>query len=82
MSVLVCTDLSGKEPHMHVGVGSVVKSGNLDGVLVSTLAQNAGDACSGATLSATFPHFHHTNDNTTLTLLCWHYYTTTKNPLA
>ena len=41
MSVVVCTDLSGKEPHRQVGVGMVGISGSLGGVMISTLAWNA-----------------------------------------
>ena len=37
VSVVVCTDLSGKEPHRQVGVGRVVTSGSLDGVVVSVV---------------------------------------------
>ena len=40
-SVVVCTDLSGKEPYREVGVGSMVTSGSLGGVMVNTLAWNA-----------------------------------------
>ena len=41
--VVVCTDPSGKEPHREVGVGRMVTSGSLCGVMVSTLARNARD---------------------------------------
>ena len=37
VSVVVCTDLSGKEPHRQVGVGRVVTSGSLGGVMVSVV---------------------------------------------
>ena len=36
-SVLVCTDLSSKEPHRQVSVDRIVTSGSLCGVMVSTL---------------------------------------------
>ena len=36
MSV-VCTKISGREPHRQVSVGRVVSSGSLDGVMVNTL---------------------------------------------
>ena len=36
-SVVVCTDLSGKEPQRQLGVCIVVTSGSLGGVMVSTL---------------------------------------------
>ena len=39
MSVVVYTDLSAKEPHTQ---GKVVKSGNLESVMVNTLTRNAG----------------------------------------
>ena len=38
VSVVVCTDLSGKEPHTEVGVGRVIVSGSLGGVMVSLVA--------------------------------------------
>ena len=41
VSVVVYSDLSGKEPHRQVGVGRVMTSGSLGGVMVSTLARNA-----------------------------------------
>ena len=37
-SVVVCTDLSDKEPLRQVGMDSVVTSGSLGGVMVSTQA--------------------------------------------
>ena len=40
-TVVVFIDLSGKEPHWHVGVGSMVTPGSLGGDVVSTLVQNA-----------------------------------------
>ena len=57
--VVVCTDLSGKEPHRQVGVGRVVASRSLSSVMVSTLAQNARDLGSISTLGAIFPMFTH-----------------------
>ena len=41
--VVVLTDLWGKEPHKQVGVGRVMASGSLGGVMVSTLTWNARD---------------------------------------
>ena len=46
MSAVVCTDLSGKEPHRQVDMGRVVTSGRIDGVMLSTLAWNAMEAVS------------------------------------
>ena len=40
LTVVVCTDLSGKEPGTHVGVSSMVTSGSLNVVMVMTLACN------------------------------------------
>ena len=37
VSIEVCTDLSGKEPHRHVGEGKGVTSGGLCGVMVSVV---------------------------------------------
>ena len=42
-TVVVCTDLSGKEPNNQVTVGSMVKSGSLGGVMASTQARAAKD---------------------------------------
>ena len=39
--VVVCTDLSGKEQYRQVGLDRVVTSGNIGGVVVSTLVWNA-----------------------------------------
>ena len=44
---------------MQVGVGTVVTSGILGGVMVSTLAQNARDVGSIPILSAIFPILSH-----------------------
>ena len=41
MSVVVCTDLSGKEPYRQVCLGRVVALGSLGGVMVIALAQTA-----------------------------------------
>ena len=58
-SVVVCTDLSGKELHRQVGVARVVTSRSLGGVIVSTLAWNARGVHSipalGAILSTFIP---------------------------
>ena len=40
---MVCTDLSGKESHRHLGVGAVVTSGSLGGEMVSTLVRTERD---------------------------------------
>ena len=57
MSVVVYTDLSGKDLHRQVGAGGAVTSRSLGGVMVSTLACNAKDVGSNPTLSALFPNF-------------------------
>ena len=41
--MVVCTDLSGKEPHSQVGVSMVIRSGSVCGVMVSTMVQKARD---------------------------------------
>ena len=43
MIVVVCTDLSDKEPHRHVGMGELVTSGSLYRVMVNTQTHNARD---------------------------------------
>ena len=57
MSVVVGTNLVYKEPHRQVGVGRVMTSGSLGGVMVSTLAQNSKDARSVSALGTVFPIF-------------------------
>ena len=54
MSVVGCTDPSGKELHRQVGMGIVVTSGSLHGVMVSTLTQSARDVGSIPTLGTIF----------------------------
>ena len=55
--VVVCTNLSGKEPHRQAGIGKVVTSGSLGDVMVSTLAQNARGVGSIPALGTIFPIF-------------------------
>ena len=55
MSVVGCTDLSGKELHRQVGMGKMVTSVSLGGIMVSTLAWNARDV--GSILGTVFPIF-------------------------
>ena len=56
-NVVVCTDLSGKEPHRQVGMDSMVTWEGLGGEIISTLAQNARDVGSIPTLGIIFPIF-------------------------
>ena len=42
-SVVVCTDLSGKEPHRQLDVDRVMTSVRIGGIMVGTLSRNAGD---------------------------------------
>ena len=68
--VHVHTDLSNKEPHRQVGVGRVVPSESLGGVMVNTLARNAEgvfDFYSKCNIS----HFHHCK---TLSFLCFYFF--------
>ena len=62
--IVVCTDLSGRAPHRHVGGAGVVTTRILGGVIVSTLAQNARDVGSIPTLGVIFHFFYHLYDNT------------------
>ena len=55
---MVCTDLSGKEVYI-VGVGRVMSSGSLGGVMVSTLAQNAREGGFDSSSKHNISHFHH-----------------------
>ena len=57
MSVVICTDLWGKELHRQIGVGMVVISGILCGVMVSTLTRNAQHVRLNPTLGTIFPIF-------------------------
>ena len=54
-SEVFCTDLSGEVSHREVGMGSVLTSGSLCGVVVNTLAQNASDVGLNPALGAIFP---------------------------
>ena len=54
--VVVCSGLSGKDPHRQVGVGRVAKSGSLGGVMVRILAWNvARDVVLISALCTIFP---------------------------
>ena len=55
--VAVCTDLWGKEMHRQVGVGTMVTSGSLRGVMVAHWPRNARDVGSIPTLCTMFPIF-------------------------
>ena len=59
VSVVVCTDLSDKEPcvHRQVGVDKVVISVSLGGERVSTMARNTRDVDSIPALGAIFHIF-------------------------
>ena len=57
MSVVVCTNLSGKKPHRQVDMDKVVASRSLGGVMVSTLAWDARDLGSIPALGAMLPIF-------------------------
>ena len=61
--VVVCTHLSGKDPHRQVAVGKVVRSGSLGGVMISALAWNAREVGSIPALSTIFPIFIIPHDN-------------------
>ena len=50
--MVVCTDLSDKN-----GMGKVIRSGNLGGVMVITMARNAKDVGSIPALGSIFPIF-------------------------
>ena len=52
--VVVCADLSGRELHKQVAVGTVV-IGRLDNVMVSTLTRNSTGVDSIHALSTIFP---------------------------
>ena len=54
---MVCTDRSGKEQHRQVGVGSVLISGSLDGVMVAHWPGMQRDVGSSPALGAIFPIF-------------------------
>ena len=54
-TVIVCTDLSGKESHRQVGMGRVITSRSLGSVMVRTLSRNARDVGSNPALCASFP---------------------------
>ena len=53
-SVVIYTDLSGKELHSQVGMGRLMISGNIADVIVSTLFLNARDVGSIPVVGAIF----------------------------
>ena len=57
MSVVVCSDLSGKGLQRQVGGGRVVTSGSLTGIMVGRLALNARDEGLIPALGARHPIF-------------------------
>ena len=59
-TVVICTNLSGKEAHRQIGLSLVVISGILVVVMVSTLARNARHSRYLLSIS----HFRHTFSNT------------------
>ena len=61
-SVVVCTDLSGKELHRHVCMCKIVTPGSLCGVMVITLAHNTRGVSSKFRSMHNISHFHHTQD--------------------
>ena len=68
MSAVVCTDLSGKEPHKEVDIDRVIASGSLGGVIVSSVARTAKELGSIPTLGAIFPTFTLPHDTNTYPL--------------
>ena len=56
-SVVVCTDISEKEPHRQVGVDRMMTSGSIGGEMGSTIAWNAGYVGSIASLGSICPMF-------------------------
>ena len=79
ISVVICTDLLGKELHRQVGVRIVVTPRSLHGVIVSTLVQNVRDVDSIHALGKIFPIFrspmtHLTNVMCSIKYLYKYYY--------
>ena len=58
-SAILCTDLSGKEQYIQVGMERVVTSGRLGGVMISTHTRNARDVGSIPALGVIFRIFHY-----------------------
>ena len=54
MNIVLCIDISGKEPHRQVDMGRVVTSGNLGGMLICTLTMNERAVGSIPTLATIF----------------------------
>ena len=61
--VVVCSDLSGKELHRQAGMGRVVISGSLGGVIVKTLIWNTRYVGSIPTLGVIFLILINPDDN-------------------
>ena len=62
MSVVVCTDLWGKELHRQLGMKIVVTPGKPMWCNGSTPAWDARDVGSSPALGHSISHFHHTHD--------------------
>ena len=69
--VVVCIDLSVKEPHRELGLDRVVTSGSLSVVMVGTLARNPGDMGSILTLGGPFPIFIIHMPVASILISCW-----------
>ena len=52
---MVCTDLSGKEPHRQIVVGRIATSGSLGGEMVIIMGQNERDVSLIPALGTIFP---------------------------
>ena len=63
MSVIVCTDLSGKEPLSQVGAGMMVALGSPTGVMVSTVSPECKRCGFGCHSTCNTSSFHHPHDN-------------------
>ena len=59
MSIVVCTHLSGKELHRQEGVGTVVTSGSLGGVMVEYTGPERKRCVFDSRSRHNISHFHH-----------------------
>ena len=62
MGIVVCSDLSGKEPHRQIGVGRAVISESVGGQMVITLTKNSQIGGFDSHSRHNVSHFQHPHD--------------------
>ena len=68
-SVIVCTDLSDKEPHRQSGTDRVIVSGRLNSLMVSMLATEWQEVRVRILFTPNISHFQYPYDNISLEII-------------